>query len=139
MLHSPRYNCIHRTVSEREGPQPIHGENCGMRIPRSTLGNVNGIRLVVMMCAMVSPLFCQDAGQPESKAIPAPKLAFLDWKACPFEGCAYREWTARKAIAVYDTWEQKRRPVARLSPRGHRHGRNRRGDHVQARRHSYGS
>ncbi len=74
------------------------------------------VRLALMMCAMVSPMFCQDTGQPESKAMPAPKLPFLDWKACPFEGCAYREWTARKAIAVYDTWEQKRRPVARLSP-----------------------
>ena len=74
------------------------------------------VRLALMMCAMVSPMFGQDTGQPVSKAMPAPKLPFLDWKACPFEGCAYREWTARKAIAVYDTWEQKRRPVARLSP-----------------------
>jgi hypothetical protein len=52
-----------------------------MRMPRSTLGNVNGIRLVVMIGAMVSPMFCQDTGQPESKAMPAPKLPFLDWKA----------------------------------------------------------
>jgi hypothetical protein len=64
---------------------------------------------------MVSPLFCQDAHRLESKAMQAPKLPFLDWKACPIEGCAYREWTARKPLVVYDTWEQKRRAVARLS------------------------
>jgi hypothetical protein len=84
-------------------------------MPRSTLEGMNLIHLVLVTCAMVSPLFCQDADQLESKAMPAPKLPFLDWKACPFEGCAYREWTARKPVVVYDTWEQKRRPVARLS------------------------
>jgi hypothetical protein len=92
------------------------GENCGPWRPRSTLGSVNRTLLVLMMCAMVSPLFCQAAGQVESRAMPAPKLPFLDWKACPFEGCAYREWTALKPVVVYDTWEQKRRTVARLSP-----------------------
>jgi len=81
-----------------------------MRMPRSTLGGVNRSRLLATICAVAAPLFCQ-----ESKVMPAPKLPFLDWKACPFEGCAYREWTARKPLVVYDTWEQKRRPVLRLS------------------------
>jgi len=63
------------------------------------------------------PVFCQVASPAagDSKAMPAPALPYYDWKACPFEGCAYREWSARKAVAVYDTWEQKRRPIARLS------------------------
>jgi hypothetical protein len=45
-----------------------------------------------------------------------PALPYLDWKACPFEGCAYGEWTARKSVTVYDTWKAPRRPFARLSP-----------------------
>jgi len=47
--------------------------------------------------------------------MPAPKLPFYDWKACPFEGCVYREWTAKTPIVVYDTWEPTRKPVARLA------------------------
>jgi hypothetical protein len=45
-----------------------------------------------------------------------PALPYLDWKACPFEGCVYGEWTARKSVTVYDTWKSPRRPVAKLSP-----------------------
>ena len=40
-----------------------------------------------------------------------PALPLYNWKACPFEGCAYRQWTASKPVA-YDTWKQSRRPVA---------------------------
>ncbi|HKW96135.1 MAG TPA: hypothetical protein VJN43_00305 [Bryobacteraceae bacterium] len=53
---------------------------------------------------------------PESKPMNEPALPFYDWKACPFEGCAYREWKARKTIVVYDTWKESRKPVAHLSP-----------------------
>ncbi|HWZ32071.1 MAG TPA: hypothetical protein VNX18_12085 [Bryobacteraceae bacterium] len=45
---------------------------------------------------------------------PAPALPFLDWKACPFEGCAYREWTANKPVTAYDTWKEDRRALAQL-------------------------
>jgi hypothetical protein len=73
--------------------------------------------LVLAAAGMVTPVVCQDpAPDPRgSKVMPAPALPYFDWKACPFEGCAYREWTARKSITVYDTWEQKRRRVASLS------------------------
>jgi hypothetical protein len=50
-----------------------------------------------------------------SKAMDAPALPFYDWNACPFEGCAYRRWTARKPIVVYDTWKAGRRSVTKLS------------------------
>jgi hypothetical protein len=67
--------------------------------------------------ALLSPVLCQqpvlDPG--EFKAMAQPALPYLDQGACPFEGCVYREWTARNAIAVYDTWEEKRQPVGRLS------------------------
>ena len=65
---------------------------------------------------VIIPLFCQQRGpvNGESKAMAAPSLPYLDWNACPFEGCTYREWTARKPMVVYDTWENKRKPVGRL-------------------------
>jgi len=51
-------------------------------------------------------------GQPEPGTVPA--LPFLDFKACPFEGCMYRQWTARKPAPLYDTWKQERRQVAQI-------------------------
>jgi hypothetical protein len=75
------------------------------------------ISLLLTAAGVLLPLFCQDAGPGygESKAMAAPALPYYDWKACPFEGCTYGEWTARKATVVYDTWEQKRRQVASLA------------------------
>ena len=43
-----------------------------------------------------------------------PKLPFVDSNTCPGEGCQYREWTARKAVVVYDTWKASRREIGRL-------------------------
>jgi len=43
---------------------------------------------------------------------PAPKLPFLDWNACPFEGCAYRKWTAEAAVEVFDSWKADRKRIA---------------------------
>jgi hypothetical protein len=63
--------------------------------------------------AIMAPLaLCQ---VPDAKVMAAPALPFYDWKACPFEGCAYRQWTARNQIVVYDTWKENRRSVAQLS------------------------
>ena len=45
----------------------------------------------------------------------APALPLYDWKACPFEGCAYRQWTARQAAVVYDTWKPTRKVITRLA------------------------
>ena len=46
---------------------------------------------------------------------PAPALPYYDWKACPFEGCVYREWTARGEITVYDTYQDSRKEIAKLA------------------------
>ena len=48
-----------------------------------------------------------------------PALPYVDWKACPFEGCAYREWTARKAVTVYDTWKSTRRTMIEVAAGEH--------------------
>ena len=69
---------------------------------------------MILVAAAVMPMSCQDIG--DSKAMPvAQALPYVDRNACPFEGCTYREWTARKAVVLYDTWESKRRQVARIS------------------------
>jgi hypothetical protein len=69
---------------------------------------------LILAAAAVLPVSGQDIG--ESKAMAAaPALPYVDRDACPFEGCAYREWTARKSAVLYDTWEAKRRAVARIS------------------------
>ena len=51
-----------------------------------------------------------------AKPVAAPSLPFEDWKACPFETCAYRGWTFRNEITVYDTWKPSRREIAKLAP-----------------------
>jgi hypothetical protein len=74
-------------------------------------------RIALLLLSIVPATLCQnaDAGREESKAMPEPALPHYEWKACPFEGCAYRHWTARNSITVYDIWKQDRRAVARIS------------------------
>ncbi len=45
---------------------------------------------------------------------PAPTLPFFDWGACPFEGCTYGKWTAKKVVDVFDTWKPSRKRIATL-------------------------
>jgi hypothetical protein len=77
------------------------------------------VRIVVLMiCAGILPsAFCQDEHLRggESKAMAAPALPFYDWGACPYETCAYRQWTAHRAVTVYDTWKEERRPLDQLA------------------------
>jgi hypothetical protein len=69
-----------------------------------------GLRLVFAI--VVPSAICQ---VPQPKLMSVPALPFYDWKACPFEGCSYRQWKARKQIAVYATWKQDRKPLTQLS------------------------
>jgi hypothetical protein len=77
---------------------------------------VRAIALVICAASLHSA-FCQDGG--ESKAMPAPVLPFYDWGACPYEACAYRQWTAHRPVKVYDTWKPGRRPIAQLAVGDH--------------------
>jgi hypothetical protein len=70
------------------------------------------ITLALILTVIVSSAICQES---KSKAMPAPTLPFYDWKACPFEGCSYRQWIARKAVVSYDTWKNDRRPIAQIA------------------------
>ena len=69
---------------------------------------------MVLAVAAVMPVLGQDIGESKAMAT-APALPYLDRDACPFEGCTYREWTARKSAVLYNTWEVKRHQVARIS------------------------
>ncbi len=45
-----------------------------------------------------------------------PRLPKVDLNACPFEGCQFGKWTARKPVTVYSSWQPGRKPVATLQP-----------------------
>jgi hypothetical protein len=62
---------------------------------------------------ILSATFSQNGG--ESKEMATPALPFYDWGACPYETCAYRQWTAHRSVTVYDTWKPERRPIAQLA------------------------
>lgn len=57
------------------------------------------------------------AQQGAGRVGPAPALPYVDTKACPFEGCVYREWTAQKGVAVYSTWRAGRTQVGMVGKR----------------------
>jgi hypothetical protein len=75
-------------------------------------------RFALLVALALAPATPSQAAQVSPRASPSlrpPALPYFDWNACPFEGCTYRQWTARKPAIVYDTWKQQRRVVERLS------------------------
>ena len=66
--------------------------------------------LVVVLSTLAWPQTTQES----YKVQPAPKLPIFDWNACPFEGCAYRKWTAEAAVDVFDTWKPNRTRITTL-------------------------
>ena len=68
-------------------------------------------RATLLLCLSIAAVAAQDVRKPG----PAPTLPYYDWKACPFEGCTYREWTALGPVAVYDTWKRDRRQLGTLT------------------------
>jgi hypothetical protein len=50
------------------------------------------------------------AGEQNTK----PRLPYLDWGACPFECCTYREWVAIAPIDVYKSRDEKSNVVFKL-------------------------
>lgn len=68
----------------------------------------------VLLVVVFSALAWSQTSKESYKVQPAPKLPYLDWNACPFEGCAYRQWIAKAAVDVFDTWESNRTRIATL-------------------------
>ena len=58
---------------------------------------------VALVLTLASAALCQ-----------VPPLPFYDWGACPGEYCGYHEWTAHRAVIVYDTWKPRRRRIATI-------------------------
>jgi hypothetical protein len=75
------------------------------------------MRMLLSVLFLARFAICQTAHlpPPESKVMPEPTLPYLDWRACPFEGCAYRQWTANTSVTLYDTWKPERQAIAALS------------------------
>lgn len=76
------------------------------------------MRSLVLMVALLGAPAMLRWQSPESgvKAMPvAAALPYIDSGVCPGEGCQYAVWTAKKATTVYDTWNDERHPIARVS------------------------
>lgn len=68
---------------------------------------------MLIFALIFSAVLAQDLSP---KPMAAPSLPFADWDACPFEGCGYHEWTARREVVVYNSREEPRHEIARLEP-----------------------
>ena len=55
------------------------------------------ITLLTLLLAAASP-----SSRIYSQRPYAPQNPFIDRGACPFEGCAYRDWTANRTIQLFD-------------------------------------
>jgi hypothetical protein len=49
------------------------------------------------------------------QSAPKPSLPKIDQNVCPFEGCKYGPWIARKPVQLFSSWKSGRAPVAHLS------------------------
>jgi hypothetical protein len=57
--------------------------------------------LPIVTAFLISMLAASMVSTSQTRAPPAsPPVPFEDLGACPFEGCVYREWTARSLVAV---------------------------------------
>jgi hypothetical protein len=65
-----------------------------------------------LLWSFAVPLNAQHQSTPMSSP---PALPWIDDGACPFEGCAYREWTAIKSATLYDTWQPGKRKIGEIA------------------------
>ncbi len=76
------------------------------------------MRVFSLLAAALFALTLSAGAQDQASiAQPAPRLPYLDWNACPFEGCTYGNWTAQSRVAVFDTWKPNRKRIAEVSPK----------------------
>lgn len=67
--------------------------------------------VAMFVFALTSSTAAQDS---TGVSAPEPALPHFAKDACPFEGCAYREWTALKDMPVFDTFREARREVGTI-------------------------
>jgi hypothetical protein len=46
---------------------------------------------------------------------PKPAVPKIDRNACPFEGCQFGTWRARKSVQLFSTWKLHRSPLAKVA------------------------
>ena len=76
-------------------------------------------KISLILTSIVLSVLAQDQATDfgQSRVTADPALPYYDWKACPFEGCTYREWTVLKAAVVYETWNKNSQRIARIAVR----------------------
>lgn len=72
--------------------------------------------LGVIAAAVIIPLFGSPATVTAQRRELTPPIPFEDLGACPFEGCVYRDWTARQVVTVHETRRPGAPVVYRLQP-----------------------
>jgi hypothetical protein len=76
------------------------------------------MRLVVLMLLLLRMSAAQQPtiASPENKELKVhePTLPVIYEKACPFEGCTFRNWTVKTESTMYSSWHDKRSAVATL-------------------------
>lgn len=73
------------------------------------------LTLFVMLLLELGPFAMRGLrAQQRASEMSRPRLPYVDQHVCPFEGCSYRTWTARKRIEVYDTWRGGRRQLTSI-------------------------
>lgn len=73
---------------------------------------MNHTLIAALLLAQASGLSAQE--RPKGTSAPAPALPYHAKTKCPFEGCVYREWTARKEMPVFDTLPEASRQTGTL-------------------------
>lgn len=74
------------------------------------------IRFGILMLFAALATAQQAAVASRAQAIRAePGLPVVDYNACPFEGCVFRDWTVNRHSTLYDTWQKGRKAVGHLS------------------------
>ena len=61
----------------------------------------NLVITIALLAAQLSPALVP-------KQAPKPTLPKIDQNACPFEGCQFGKWTARKPVRLFSTWKHER-------------------------------
>jgi hypothetical protein len=72
---------------------------------------MNFVRAGLILLAAAWMLVHGPLGQSPQTVVSGPRMPYVDWGACPFEGCTYREWVARRATIVR-TARRRDAPVA---------------------------
>jgi hypothetical protein len=70
-------------------------------------------RLLLLITYVLAPIFAGQAPAAKPTATP-PQLPWIDYNACPFEGCTFGKWIVKHESTIFTTWKEGRKPWATL-------------------------